>query len=226
MFTRIVTTAVFAGFLTGLVAAVLQFWQVQPILLHAELYEDGTLVHFGAGATGATAHPELPGLELVRDGLSVLFTALNYTAYALILTAVVALASDRGWMEITARQGVILGVAGFAAVQMAPAMGLPPELPGVAAPEVGVRQVWWYGCVAATGLGLGLFAFSRNVAFWVAGVVLIALPHLIGAPEPDTFAGPTPPEVAAHFASRALGVGLAVWAILGTLVGYFWSREA
>ena len=38
--------------------------------------------------------------------------------------------------------------------------------------------------------------------------------------------GPVPPEIAALFASRALGIGLAAWALLGLLAGYFWQREA
>jgi predicted cobalt transporter CbtA len=59
-----------------------------------------------------------------------------------------------------------------------------------------------------------------------AAVALLLAPHLIGAPHPETFAGPVPPELAALFATRALGVGLAAWALLGTLAGYFWARES
>ena len=82
MLSRLVTTALFAGFLTGIAAAVLQFWLVQPLLLHAELYEGGDIIHFGPDAENASAHQALPGFEAARDGLSVLFTALIYTGYA------------------------------------------------------------------------------------------------------------------------------------------------
>ena len=224
MLSRLVTTALFAGFLTGIAAAVLQFWLVQPLLLHAELYEGGDIIHFGPDAENASAHQALPGFEAARDGLSVLFTALIYTGYAFILTAAMALASERG-IAITARQGVVWGLAGFAAVQLSPAMGLPPEVPGAASADVGPRQVWWFATVLVTAVGLAMIAFGRNAVMLIAGVVLIALPHLIGAPEPDAFAGPTPPELAAHFAANALGVGLAAWAILGTLTAFFWNRE-
>jgi predicted cobalt transporter CbtA len=57
-------------------------------------------------------------------------------------------------------------------------------------------------------------------------VVLLAAPHQIGAPEPDSFTGPVPPEIAALFAARALGVGLAAWVLLGAFAGFFWQREA
>ena len=55
MLTRIVTSALFAGAAAGLVAALLQFIFVQPVLLHAELYESGALQHFGAAPVSTRA---------------------------------------------------------------------------------------------------------------------------------------------------------------------------
>ena len=218
MFQKIVTRALFAGFCAGLVAAALQFMLVQPVLLHAELYEGGALVHFGAEAV--SAHPELPGFDPVRDGLSLLFSALIYVGYALLLVAAMSMAAERGF-EINARTGLIWGVAGFVAFHFAPAVSLPPEVPGVAAGDVGARQIWWWSTVAATAAGLALIGLSRSGAAWTLGAALILAPHVVGAPQPDSFAGPVPPEIAALFASRALGVGLAVWAVMGALAGYF-----
>lgn len=223
MFQRILTSALFAGFCAGLIAAALQFAFVQPVLLHAELYEGGELVHFGADAV--SAHPDLPGFDPVRDGMSVLFSALIYVGYALILVTAMAMAHERG-VRIDARTGLIWGIAGFVAFQFAPAFSLPPEVPGVAAADLGARQVWWWSTVAATGAGLAMIGLGRGLAATGAGIVLILAPHVIGAPRPASFAGPVPPELAALFASRALGVGFAVWALMGGLAGYFWQREA
>ena len=223
MFQRILTSALFAGFAAGLIAAALQFAFVQPVLLHAELYEGGDLVHFGAEVV--SAHPELPGFDLMRDGLSILFSALIYVGYGLLMVAAMSMASDRGF-EINARTGLIWGIAGFVSFHFAPGFSLPPEVPGVSASDVGERQVWWFATVAATAIGLALIGLGRGVAMAVIGVVLILAPHVIGAPHPDSFAGPVPPEIAALFASRALGVGFASWAVLGCFAGFFWQREA
>ncbi|WP_317056898.1 CbtA family protein [Roseovarius rhodophyticola] len=222
MFQKILTSALFAGFCAGLLAAVLQFVFVQPVLLHAELYEGGDLVHFGADPV--TAHPELPGFDAMRDGLSVLFSALIYVGYALILVAAMAMAAERD-IQIDARKGLLWGIAGFVTFHFAPAFSMPPEVPGVAAADVGLRQIWWWSTVTATGIGLMLLAFGSNWVAWGAGFALILAPHIWGAPHPDTLIGPVPPEIAALFASRALGVGLIVWAILGALAGYFWQSE-
>ncbi len=225
MLTRIITTALFAGFIAGILAAILQFLLVQPLLLHAELFEGGDLTHFGASGAGTTAHAPWPGIDPMRDMLSVVFTALIYTGYAFLLVAAVAFAADRGH-DITPRTGLIWGVAGFVAVQLAPAMGLPPELPGAGAADVAPRQVWWFGTLFATGLGLWLIAFGQSAVSWIIGAAALAVPHIIGAPQPDLLVGPVPPEIAAHFAARALGTGLVAWVILGGLVGYFWNKEA
>ncbi len=241
MFNRILTSALIAGAAAGLIAALLQLVFVQPVLLHAELYEGGELVHFtgepaeghdhgdhahGADAAPAEAAPppELPGFDFTRDGLSILFTALVYAGYGLLLTAAIALAEQRGH-AVTPRQGLLWGIAGYITVQFAPAAGLPPELPGMAAAELGARQLWWIATVAATAVGLWLLAFGRGWAAWAPAVILLAAPHVIGAPHPHELTGPTPPELASLFAGRALGVGLAAWILLGLFAATLWSRD-
>ncbi len=223
MFQRILVGGLFAGFAAGLIAALLQLVFVQPVLLQAELYEGGGLA-YPAAAGSAAAMAETGGIEPLRDGLSVLFTTLLYTGYALVLTAAMALAAERG-VRITARQGLVWGIAGFVSVQLAPAFGVPPELPGSAAAEIDLRRVWWFGTVAATAAGIGLAAFGRGWTMRGLAVALILAPHVIGAPQPASFAGPAPPEVGSLFAARALGTGLASWALLGLLAAYFWIRE-
>jgi cobalt transporter subunit CbtA len=223
MFSKIVVSALIAGFGAGLFAALLQFAFVQPILLHAELFETGVLTHFGAGPSAAHVVHE-GGIDIIRDGLSVMFSSLIYVGYALMLLATMVAAEERG-QPITARAGIIWGIAGFVTVQMAPAFGLAPELPGMNAADVEARQIWWFATVAATGIGLWLVAFGRNWAMWGAAIILLAAPHFIGAPMPDTLTGPAPPELGAEFAARAIGVGLAVWTTLGLLLGATWSSK-
>ena len=223
MFTRIATSALFAGFVAGLIAALLQLAFVQPVLLHAELYEGGALVHFGAAPV--SAHQDVGGFDALRDGLSVLFTVLIYTGYAFLTVALMALAEERG-VKITARTGILWGLAGFVAVHFWPAVSLPPELPGVAAADLVARQAWWFGTVIAAGVAMWLLAFGSGWAAWGGAIVLLAAPHVIGAPHPDSFTGPVPPELGGLFAGRALGVGLAAWVLTGLFAGYFWQREA
>lgn len=224
MLTRIVTSALFAGAAAGLIAALLQLYFVQPVLLHAELYEGGDLVHFGTEST-VSAIQDLGGIDAVRDGLSIFFTMLVYCGYALMLVALMSLAEARGAV-ISARTGIIWGIAGFIAVHLAPGFTLAPEVPGVAAADVHERQIWWFATVAATGIALWLIAFVRNWASYGIAAVLLLAPHVIGAPEPEVFTGPVPTELGALFAARAFGVGMAAWALVGCFAGHFWSSQA
>ena len=222
MVSRLLTSALFAGAATGLIAASLQLVFVQPVLLEAELYESGQLVHFG-GQT-MSARPDPGGINPVRDTLTAIFTMLIYTGYALILVAAMALAEARG-ARITARTGIVWGLAGFGAAQLAPGFSLAPELPGVAAADLTMRQIWWFATVGMAAVGIWLVAFGRSWAAWAAAIALLLAPHLVGAPEPGTFTGPVPTELGTLFAARALGVGAAAWIALGCFAGFFWQRE-
>ena len=243
MFQRMLASALFAGAAAGLIAALLHFAFVQPLIVLGEQYETGALTHFATGSaladaapsahdhaagTEDTAHSHAPAAEatdLQRNGLTVLFMGMVYIAYGMLLTAGFGLAegADR---HIGPAQGLLWGLTGFAAFQLAPAMGLAPELPGTVAADLGARQLWWWSTVAATATAIGLLAYGRRIWMYVLAAVLLAAPHVIGAPQPDVFYGTAPPEVAAAFTARVLGTGLLVWACLGWLGGYFWSRPA
>lgn len=134
------------------------------------------------------------------------------------------LAEDRHAQPLTPRAGLLWGIAGFVAMNLAPAFSMAPEVPGVAAADVADRQVWWLVTVVMASDALWAIAFVRHLGAIAAAVVLLFAPHIFGAPEPAIFSGPVPPEIAAKFAARALGVSLAGWVILGVLVSTVWGR--
>lgn len=248
MFQRMLTSALFAGVAAGLLAAALHFVFVQNYILLGEAFESGERVHFSGSAVPQGAHShDAAGEPLAaagddhahahahpapgdagairRNGLTVLFTTLIYSGYGLLLVAGFALA-DRFGYRIGAREGLLWGIAGFAAFQLMPAMGLAPELPGTLAAEFQARQIWWLGTVLCTGAGLGLIGYGTGLPSYGLAGLLLALPHIIGAPQIEGFAGLAPPEVAAAFSARVLGVGLIAWAALGLFAGRLWNGKA
>ncbi|MEK9598507.1 MAG: CbtA family protein [Alphaproteobacteria bacterium] len=223
MFSRIIVSGLFAGALGGIIAGFLQWYFVQPVLLHSELYETGILTHFDGSSN--SAHPDLEYIQPIRDGLSLIFSMLIYTGYAFILIAAMLLRERKSETNITFHQGIIWGVSGFFVVHLAPAISLPPEVPGVAAAELQLRQIWWFATTLLTAGGLWIIAFTKKGSRFIIGAALILAPHIIGAPEPDIFTGPAPTEIGALFASRALGTGLISWAMLGGLSAFFLKKE-
>ena len=234
MLRSLLASALFAGLIAGLFAAGLQQAFLVPLIAEAELYESGAATHFAGVEAAGHSHEAVAGhshdqgtgggADLTRHLLTVLMTVLATCGFALILVAAFALAERFGLIRVDLRTGLLFGLAGFAATQLMPALGLSPELPGAAAGELMHRQLWWIGTVVGTAGGIALIAWG-GTGLKVAGAILIAAPHLVGAPHPDAFDGVVPPELSALFAARVLVVGALAWAALGALAGHFWCRE-
>jgi cobalt transporter subunit CbtA len=239
---QIFAGALFAGLVAAALAVVLQMWLLVPLILEAERYETGELVHFaglasppeaGGGDTQAmemTAPKDPAATEaeislIERNLMTFSVDFVMFTGYALVLAALMALRQAAGG-AVSAMSGALWGLAAFVALNLAPSVGLPPELPGIPAADIGARKVWWMATVAATGAGLALMAFRPGLWQVAVGVALIALPHLYGAPQSAEFGGIVPPELSAEFAARSLAAAAAQLATLGAVLGYAWTRLA
>lgn len=211
---RIFTTALLSGVIAGLFLAAIQQFDVIPLILEAETFEAAGHVENG-GANQAWA-PE-DGAERIL--YTVLVDILTAIGFALLLSAAFALRGTVDW-----RQGLVWGLAGFATFNLAPALGLPPELPGAAAAPLLERQLWWLVTVALTGLGLSFIFFAPRTVFKALGAVLIAVPHIIGAPEPEVHGGLAPSELAHAFVYGTLLANGVFWLSLGALAGFLFKR--
>jgi len=239
MFRRILITALLAGFLGGLSISVVQQFTTAPIILHAEEFESkgtpgghqhGTLdnaptplLHLASGKEAPPAQDEAwaPADGLERALYSTLANIIAGIGFALILVACIALSGR----SVDGRRGVLWGIAGFAVINLAPALGLPPEVPGAMAADLGPRQGWWLLCVAATAAGLWMLVFRHGAVWVAAGIAIMAAPHLIGAPQPARIGGAVPPELAGHFVAASLVTAAIFWCALGWLSGTFWQRR-
>ncbi len=225
---RLVFAAACAGLLTGLLVTVMHQVGTVPVILQAEVYERAADAGHGAWHAaqppGAAHDHEDHGWE-PRDGLertayTALADILAAIGYGLLLAAAFAL---RG-KEVTWRAGLWWGLAGFAAFTLAPGLGLPAEVPGTEAAPLLSRQLWWVATAALTGSGLALLAYGRQWAWSVLAVLLIALPHLWGAPQPAEPGSAAPEALAHQFAVAVTVVSFLSWAVLGSSTAYFYRR--
>jgi cobalt transporter subunit CbtA len=236
MLMRILATGLVAGVLAGGVVAGLQYVTTTPLILKAETYEKAEGGHdHGAGTAvpvhshdaatpahshGAEAEAWAPEDGLPRTAFTTLATVGVGVGFAFMLLAVL-LASG---VTPTARTGLAWAAGAFVATGLAPALGLPPELPGSAAAELFSRQIWWIATVAVTGLGLWLIARTSGALTIALGVALIAAPHIIGAPHPHEYSSDVPAEIAGHFTASSLVVHAVLWALVGAIAGFIWQR--
>jgi cobalt transporter subunit CbtA len=229
LFQRIFFAAVLSGLVAGIGMAALQQWRVAPLILEAEVYEkaasEGPVAAHEHDAA-APAHEHDAAAWAPADGTE----RMSFTIAADILAAlgfafVLAAASVLGNIQVTARNGVLWGIAGYAVFQLAPAFGLPPELPGMPAADLVLREVWWWGTAIATATAIFGIAKFQNWPAIVIGIALILAPHVIGAPQlVGEHTSAVPAHLATAFAANTLFVGAAFWLALGPLYGYFVER--
>ncbi len=217
MFRRVFLAGIIAGLIAGALVTALQAMKLTPLIAAAEVYEAQHPAH----EAEAGWEPE-PGLE--RAAFTLLANLVIAVGFGLMLSAGFALRQVLADAGTDARQGLLWGLAGYACFSLAPALGLPPELPGSVAADLLARQSWWLGTALATGAGLALIVFARAWLWRLAGVALLALPHLIGAPRPEAEGGAVPASLAAAFAAASLVTAAVFWSVLGCLGGWIYDR--
>jgi len=222
MLTRILAGGLIGGIVGGIVVGAIESVTTTPLILHAEQFE---IKDVASAAHILLVHSDGHAMAAEEGGLT--RTVLTYAATVLVAVGYV-------WMllaamffkgaEINARSVVPWAVAGFFAAGLAPALGLAPELPGSYAAELELRQFWWIGTAVATAAGLAAIFFRRSIAWSAAGVMLIALPHVIGAPRPSEMGSMVPAELAAEFVSASLVIQALIWIVPAVIAGYALSR--
>lgn len=218
MFRRIVFSAVLAGVAAGVLLTGIQQLRVTPIIAEAETYEatgpaEEAHAHADGGAHEHGAHEHggwSPADGFERTFLTGVANIGMAIGFALLLGAAFSLRENVSW-----RQGILWGLGGYAAFFALPALGLPPELPGTEAAALQDRQAWWLVTVALSVIGVALIGLTRGWPWKVAAVVLIAIPHLIGAPHPETYHTLAPADLVWAFIVATAVANAVFWVALG-----------
>jgi cobalt transporter subunit CbtA len=217
-FRKLMVTVFASGALAGLALFAVQYFTVVPLIQAAETYEAaGHETH--AGASEDEGWQPTKGWE--RTSLSALTTVLTGIAFAALLFGIMALTGR----TINTRHGGLWGLAAFACFSLAPALGLPPQPPGVAVADLHQRQLWWAGTVISTAAGVWLITGLRRS--WLqrsCGAACVLLPHLIGAPA-ATGESSVPAELVRWFTIASVATSGLFWLLVGTLGGLIYSRN-
>jgi len=248
IFRSIVFASVISGFIVGLLVTVVQQFGTVPLILKAEVFEKAAESHqhdapasvqpaaaaghdhadhdhaghdHGDHDHGAGAWEPRDGFE--RNAYTAAANILTAIGFALLLAGFFAVRSGATGVSISWHEGLLWGLAGFAVFTLAPGLGLPPELPGVPAAPLLSRQIWWLAAVLATAGGLALIVFRRTVPAAIAGVILLTLPHLIGAPDLANAETNVPSSLTHQFVTAVTVTSLVFWTALGGLTSAVFS---
>ena len=243
VFRTLIFCACLVGLVSGLVLTAAQSMGVTPIIIAAEAYEiaegpaaDDPDHPHEQGADSVDHHhssdPWAPGDGIERTLYSALSNVLAGIGFAAVVLALISQFQSLGWMHrMSTVKGILWGLAGFTAVFLVPAIGLPPEIPGVSAAPLEHRQGWWLLAVAFTGVGLGVIAHAPY-RFKILGIPALAVPFVIGAPHLDgpEFTHPDAEAVAAltdlhqRFIVASGLSNLVFWLVTGLLCAILFRR--
>lgn len=243
IFRQVVFYALLVGTLSGLVLTVAQVWQVVPIIHSAEVFEQASASIPAIESAGqlAAAHDHsaaadawAPANGIERTAYTMLSNVLTAIGFAIVvMVAMVASISLRrnDKPHFDWRHGLIWGVAGYMVFWLAPAFGLPPEIPLAATADLEARQIWWLFAVISTAAGLAGLAFGKSPWRWAAPFLLV-VPHLVGAPHVPgaMFAEQSPAaavqleQLAQQFIGATAIANFAFWIALGLIASWAVKR--
>jgi len=239
-FRAIVFSSVVAGLIVGAVVTVIQQFGTVPLILQAEVFEKAPAGHHHeaiAASTEAVAHDHTthehadhdhaasawePRDGLERNAYTAAANVVTATGFALVLAGLFAIRTGQA-RQVSWHEGLLWGLAGFAAFTIAPGLGLPPELPGTLSAPLLSRQLWWVLAAATTATGLSLLFLRRTVPAAIAGLILLILPHLIGAPQLEHAATNVPSSLSHQFMVIVTLTSLVFWSLLGSLTSIAFS---
>ncbi len=184
LFKRTIIAALLVGLAAGLVLSLAQVLSVNPIIFAAEAFEvdtphdHATHQHESGLFDNEYGEPWAPQDGSERTGYTIVANVLVGIGFAAMLLSVMSQLQQQGAARINALTGVMWGAAGFIAFFVAPAIGLPPEIPGVEAAPINNRQAWWILAVVCVGLGLMVLSFAR-LKYKLAGIALTVLPYTV-----------------------------------------------
>ena len=247
LFQRLIWCALAVAVLLGSAQTVLQRLQTVPLILAAEVFEEGkaeaaptpALAETHTHADGAAAHDH-GGAEEWSPAEGFERTAWTWVANVLhaFSMALLALAAMGFW---TYRRGGTTGrfklafavaASGWLGLHFWPSLGLHAEVPGMEAAALQARQAWWVLAVVCSLSACAALAFGKHVWKFAVAALLLAVPFVVGAPQHsgDALAGFTG---AAHDQMAELGrqfiwattwLSISFWVLLGVLNAWVFSR--
>lgn len=222
-FRTLVLSAFAIAVFAGAIISLYQAYFITPIILGSEVFEVIEPVSHHQMEETITWAPE-DGIE--RNSWNFTSNFLLCFAYALILLSAMSIKTSTNTMK-----GIFWGLAAYLAIFVAPALGLPPEIPGMETTQLEGRQAWWLFTVILTAISLWLIAF-QNYMYKALGIILLILPHLLGAPQPELhgFTNSDPEAVAEltrlwhDFVLQTTIANALLWVIIGSSAGFFTKK--
>lgn len=249
LFQRLIWSALGVALLVGSLQSAVQQWQAVPIILAAERFEaqkmqpeESVAPQAAQGHSHAATDAHEPGPDAIpewtpKDGLERSFwtwvaNVMYASSMALLVLAVMGVSLWRGSALSSRSLALWVAAAGWLSLHLWPALGLPAEIPGMDVEQLGSRQGWWALAALSAALACASLAWLRSPLRWLAPILWLAVPFVVGAPQMATESlvgfGPEAKSVLRQlwqdFVWVSHGLAVLFWASLGLLCGSVFQR--
>jgi cobalt transporter subunit CbtA len=227
MLGKIILSTLVAGLLAGLIMAGIQYLRLTPLIQIAESYESPETE--AIAEANKPCVETMPGMKMCNDNgrpswkpaegwqrtISTTTASLMTGAGFAILMLGMSMLTN---ITITKQNGLIWGICGFCAVSLAPAIGLPPQLPGMPTIDLHSRQIWWIATILLTGAATYIWVKARNGWWQLAAIIIAIAPQVFAPIAPAKTESNLPTSLAAEFVSSSLAANLIMWLAIGFFV--------
>lgn len=238
MIRQIFLSALISGFIAGIFLTGIQSLKVTPLILAAEVFEDGELItyttknhnnsniqktnnhHDEKAHVHDNSHEHETGAhDNERLFYSLITNIFLACGFAFILSSIYLYIK-----ELNIRNGLISGFVVYLCVFALPSLGLSPELPGTLAAQLQDRQIWWVSTVVLSSFAFIILFFNKNKIYQALSIILLFLPHIIGAPMPNVHGGTAPQAMFEEYILVTYITNAFFWLFLGAISISFFKR--
>lgn len=218
---ELVIAAIWSGVLAGLLLTAAQQIQVIPGLLQLDAHKASSAVEIADILKNGHAHENLQSEYLERTFFNTIANISLGVGFGLLIGSIMSLCGrPDNW-----RIGLLWGLAGYITFFACPSLGLPPEIPSNEAVKQADRHSWWLITALGTGFGLSLLAFAKTWIYRLCGAILLAVPHLISAPQPVVNGNAVSAELTPFFTVSTVLANALFWLAIGGLMGQFYKKK-
>jgi cobalt transporter subunit CbtA len=240
LFQRLIWCALGIAVLLGSAESVLQRLQTVPLILAAEVFEEAANEPVPAITTPTSAHDHgahdheghdhgahawAPAEGFERTAWTWVANVLHAFSMALLALAAMGLWTWRRGATAPLRLAFAVAASGWLSLHFWPSLGLPAEVPGMEAAALGARQAWWLLAAVCAAGACATLGFGRRRWRFAAAAALLALPFVVGAPQPagDALAGFSGEAharmaiLADDFTWATTWLSLSFWGLLGAI---------
>ena len=232
MIQKLLISSLVTGFIVGILITFFHLLLIQPMIDQAEFYESlssvetinihedhhhNEEVHHHNEEVGA----HIFGYDLERTIFSFIANILIATGFSFFFASALMLIN----YSLSYKRILLIGFFGFLSFCLLPSISISPQPPGTLQADIMLRQFLWLLTASFSVIGLGLFAYKKEIKWRIINFVILIIPHIVTillikvSP-----VNSLPSDFVFKFIFSTIASGAVLWLMLSVAMGYFYKK--